>query len=588
MEQLNITNIQPHQIIKEGSVQKKGKHFRQWRDRWIVLALYQLYTFSKEKEYENPTQVIELSMIESIATNEEKNILCLNTGDYFNTYFKFDTLSDMNKWVNIIAGYINIIQIPVTIHCTDEKEYSTDFQISVPYHEHYKYKIKDMVDDIIDYTQRKYYPMKFCINEINNMSFIGKDTNKYITDYKKQDIRSKGLFISVNISDNRCIHMKNENDLCEIYIKMRDKNIYSEEGFKHLLEYNHFEYMQKPECKSGEDCESYQRLLSGGNELEHRCHIKIYRHHYIAQLNDIQSSTDDLQKGIVKNADVLQQINEELRAIDMKKWKNCRNHAVLQIMTLAELFEKTTRDVGIAKSSGGGASIIGGGLFIAGVICAPFSGGVSLGLSVAGGSVMLAGGLTTLGSGFVKEFLERDTVKKCIEAHENTQKETRRIAFLLEDYGITFSAITHNISIFNKICMFGGTIAKPFGIVSLVGISKGMKALNALKSAAAASTITVEETAAATIVENALFGGAVAEAMGKVVGKEMGKQCAKGLGYAGGALSIVLGVWDIFEGVKTFQDAEKAIHKLRLLAIDIDSQTEMIMKQYNNVMNMKT
>eukprot|EP01084_Bolivina_argentea_P187530 323002_1 len=157
--------------------------------------------------------------------------------------------------------------------------------------------------------------------------------------------------------------MSNDN-LCPIYVQMRDKEIYSEDNFRHLVEFSHFEneLMQKPECKEGEECDSYKPLLDGGNALKDRCHVKIYRHHHIALVHTEQSTQEEIANAIRRNTAVLCEISDKLQAIDIKKWANARYSAIQEIIKLSEMLEKTVRDVGIAKTSSGGASVIGGGL----------------------------------------------------------------------------------------------------------------------------------------------------------------------------------------------------------------------------------
>ena len=58
--------------------------------------------------------------------------------------------------------------------------------------------------------------------------------------------------------------------------------------------------------------------------------------------------------------------------------------------------DEVAKDTGIAGTVGGSASIIGGGLAIAGLVLAPFTDGVSLGLIVAGAVIGAPGGVTTL------------------------------------------------------------------------------------------------------------------------------------------------------------------------------------------------
>ena len=62
--------------------------------------------------------------------------------------------------------------------------------------------------------------------------------------------------------------------------------------------------------------------------------------------------------------------------------------------------DEVTRDSGIARTVGGIASIVGGGLAAASLALAPVTAGISLGLTFTGGAMSVAGGVTTTGSFF--------------------------------------------------------------------------------------------------------------------------------------------------------------------------------------------
>eukprot|EP01083_Nonionella_stella_P254734 875052_1 len=114
-------------------------------------------------------------------------------------------------------------------------------------------------------------------------------------------------------------------------------------------------------------------------------------------------------------------------------------------MTLAQMLEKTIRDVGIAKTTSGGGSIVGGGLALTGAILVPFTAGTSLALTIAGGATMLASGITTLTSNQIKSRTKKSFVDRCSKAYERIQRDARRVAFLLDDYAVTFNVTRSSI-----------------------------------------------------------------------------------------------------------------------------------------------
>ena len=65
-------NIQHGDIIKEGWLSKESRYMKKWRKRWVVLTSQNLYTFENEKLYSNPTEVIEISKIKTVITDDTK------------------------------------------------------------------------------------------------------------------------------------------------------------------------------------------------------------------------------------------------------------------------------------------------------------------------------------------------------------------------------------------------------------------------------------------------------------------------------------------------------------------------------------
>lgn len=74
-------NIQPGDKLKEGFLSKESRYRKVWRKRWCVLTSQHLYTFENEKLYVNPTEVIEVTKIKTVKTDETKQ------GNYFVKYF---------------------------------------------------------------------------------------------------------------------------------------------------------------------------------------------------------------------------------------------------------------------------------------------------------------------------------------------------------------------------------------------------------------------------------------------------------------------------------------------------------------------
>eukprot|EP01084_Bolivina_argentea_P216131 367194_1 len=113
-----------------------------------------------------------------------------------------------------------------------------------------------------------------------------------ITKYRIKDIMEKGLILSHgfrylhNIQNTQitCKHLEltqNNDPLnCPIYAAMKNEYKFTEQHLNHILEFTHFQndFKEKPECKYKQKCRSFVRMRNGGNRLDDRCHMLLYRH----------------------------------------------------------------------------------------------------------------------------------------------------------------------------------------------------------------------------------------------------------------------------------------------------------------------
>ena len=65
-----------------------GRHLRKWRPRWVVLEGSTLHTFKKEKDYANPTEIIDLKVFSSVKSSE----------DHTHKPFSFDVYSPESRF----------------------------------------------------------------------------------------------------------------------------------------------------------------------------------------------------------------------------------------------------------------------------------------------------------------------------------------------------------------------------------------------------------------------------------------------------------------------------------------------------------
>eukprot|EP01084_Bolivina_argentea_P260387 439709_1 len=190
--------------------------------------------------------------------------------------------------------------------------YKTQVTIWIPYI--LSVTIKDIIDKVVTALQNKRAPLMFIATATKGTSFCGKRNQRNdfatswhydkiwkeeslnsVTDYSINDIVTKGIYVELKnmvelkVTNNRitCSDMVNdekkdaENPLkCNIYKQMLHNKIFTEVGLLHLNQFCHFvdEYKSKPKCKHGQQCKSFLRLEKGGNELNDRCHVKLYNH----------------------------------------------------------------------------------------------------------------------------------------------------------------------------------------------------------------------------------------------------------------------------------------------------------------------
>ncbi len=77
--------IKDTDIIKEGYLNKESRVRKIWRQRWTVLTSDYLTTFEKESTYTKPTEVINVSSIKTVKSDD--NPLSFVFVSYFYKYF---------------------------------------------------------------------------------------------------------------------------------------------------------------------------------------------------------------------------------------------------------------------------------------------------------------------------------------------------------------------------------------------------------------------------------------------------------------------------------------------------------------------
>lgn len=249
-----------------------------------------------------------------------------------------------------------------------------------------------------------------------------------------------------------------------------------------------------------------------------------------------------------------------------------------------------TKNCGIAKATGGGASIAGGVMAAAGMILAPFSGGLSLGLTGAGIAVGGAGAATTLGAAITKGVIESNNVKNC-EGKKILMKDIAKVCYAIElfDNGVknvrNFLNTRNGSNLIQELKgidynqMFDFTYK---GVKTVYNTAKTIKIAGIVRmirpelAAELGSKIAVVSTAPGIQVPGWIL--RFTNRTSFVIIKA-GSTAATCIGAVTAALAIVTGIFDLIGGIKDAQGSSEVVKKLRNSANSLEKTLDGI-KQF--------
>lgn len=94
---------------KEGYLEKQSRHLKRWKRRWFVLDDSILFSFKNEKEYTNPTEIIDLKVFSSVKSSEDTTNRKYSFDVYSaDTVFSMvaESESDKEDWIRAIGRAI--------------------------------------------------------------------------------------------------------------------------------------------------------------------------------------------------------------------------------------------------------------------------------------------------------------------------------------------------------------------------------------------------------------------------------------------------------------------------------------------------
>ena len=282
--------------------------------------------------------------------------------------------------------------------------------------------------------------------------------------------------------------------------------------------------------------------------------------------------------------------------------------AVDKVRECAANLAKVCKDCGIATTVGGSAGVVAGGMGITGLILAPFTAGLSLGLTLGAAGLGIAAGATSAGAGVanvsikkakLKE-LQADTntvvntleifeglLKTCVDAFTNVEK------FLETDEGKEYRmAIADACNSIQKTSPIHTNAESK--VKDALSITAGTGSLT--KGLAYGSARAIQRTVG---VAKFIKSGAYAQAGMKTVyaletsadglaigGRSLimaGSTGAKALTAGFGVLSIGMGVFDIVRGAIAIGKPNEAVEKLQDFASNLENSTKELQHIYDKL-----
>ena len=116
---------------------------------------------------------------------------------------------------------------------------------------------------------------------------------------------------------------------------------------------------------------------------------------------------------------------DEVLGMSVRSYKSKSNKAVRTIRKCASHLDEVVKECGVASVVGGSAGVIGDAMAIGGVLAAPFTDGISLGLTFGGASLGVTGGVTSLTASLMKHDWQESDTERAKEATTAVVKSTQ-------------------------------------------------------------------------------------------------------------------------------------------------------------------
>ena len=332
--------------------------------------------------------------------------------------------------------------------------------------------------------------------------------------------------------------------------------------------------------------------------------------------------------------DVLDNHMEQVLGCSIDTFVNNNTEAVEGARECVKYLVKLHKDCGIATTSAGSVSVLAGSLTIGGIALAPVTACGSLGCTLAGVALGVAGGLASTGTALTKRVRQKSKMKKI---NEMTQKAVTNIGILQELFtscadafaqaheylntdkgrshsqsvarvwtninGLSHNILTRNVHVrelsqktTNRpsalkdalqistagalpvtlgICKESSCLAKCCTYDTAVAIQRTVRIIEYIKSASYAQIGTRGAYALELSADGLAIGGRTLI--------RMGSKAAQVFTVAFGALEIGLGIMDVVTGANAIRNPTEALKGLHEFAFQLDDSTKELQELYDKL-----
>lgn len=283
---------------------------------------------------------------------------------------------------------------------------------------------------------------------------------------------------------------------------------------------------------------------------------------------------------------------------NLNEYEGIVDNARESLSSCTPQLDKIAKGTGIAKAVGGGTTVAGGAMALAGLILSPVTAGASLALTLAGVVTTIAGSATTFTGDVIKHFKDKDKGKEVQEATESAFQTTLRLQGFLNEYikklkeaaeflktpeGKAIASDAYNIC---EVVRDDGTIARNVLTIGNVVVNGVKHVRNAKRIKSLVDFIQADyyalNGARVGLSTNAAAPGFTIPVLGKTI-VAAGTTGAKVLSGSFAVAGMALGIWDIYAGAKQITNGSKLAKEFRQTSETLKTESSKLIKLYKEL-----